>query len=89
MASRSPRRYSSTRPLAALRRVGQEEEPVPEGFRTRLEWAVTWGLSSQHATKLIRGGVEARLMVMKMIRRKIGDGRTRPIPHYAELQSGL
>jgi hypothetical protein len=69
--------------LARLRAVSSPTDAVPPNFKTIEQWAREWGMQKISARRLLTQGTPA-VMQRRLFRIRLDDGRTFPIPHYAE-----
>jgi hypothetical protein len=60
-----------------------EAEPVPAGWKTRVQWAKEWEISDVRAGVLLSKGVEIGRMEIRKFR-IANAGTVRPVPHYRE-----
>jgi hypothetical protein len=70
--------------LARLREISKPIDHVPPGFKTGAEWGREWKMHPLVATRLLHKGVAAGVITRKSFRLRLQDGRSYPVPHYAE-----
>jgi len=68
--------------VSAMR--GEAEKP-PKRHMTAAQWAKEWNIGILKAQRLLRAGVNKKLMGQKNYRVAISNGCIKPIPHYYEL----
>lgn len=66
-----------------MQALGPAADKVPERFASAQEWGRRWGMTRDHASKLINTGMRVGAWEMKKFSIRAGQ-RLYPVPHYAE-----
>ena len=67
--------------LKAIQSRINQPEKVPAAFKTAPQWAKAWGLSDNHARKLLNIGIDEKLVRRVNFKVRTGVG-VRAVPHY-------
>lgn len=67
--------------------VAERVDQVPDGFLTAMDWGRRWGVTQQHALKLLTHGMRTGRVEYKKFRVPTQQKKGYSMPHYREVSA--